>query len=376
MEIVHIVFQFIFVAAVSFIVFCVLASRFKFEATLEHKLTVDATVQVSDSFQWLLAKQIGASTKTQHAICVWMVKVCPHVLKPEIHREAFVAEMKRIARRTDGVALWGDDRAIGYFPEYYAEAKEGLFLRLEREHPGLVSGEWTMTVVGYPEEGDSAEVIIKACELANSVQEEGGIHVSRTLEQARLMDLQKEEQKEQTRLLDSLTGVLSSKNVGTSLQKYVANHRHAEAEVSMIYIDIDHLEQYNKHYGREAGDAILKSLAEYVSTQVREEDLVGRMEEDEFIICMQSSAEEALQVAKRLARGIKNLSYLYGGTSLRFTVSMGVAACPAHGKNGRQLFDAAEVALQVSKREGTNVCELFNFQMLREATAAKRKDVF
>ena len=159
----------------------------------------------------------------------------------------------------------------------------------------------------------------------------------------------------QAHLLDELTGVLKPNRVGPAIQKFVARFRRDELPVSVLLCDVDGLDQYNDHYGDAAGDAILKLTADLLMNHCRETDLIGRIGEDTFVICMTCRPSQAVIAARRMTAEIKKANLQHGGNRLRFTVCMGVAGFPDHGGSPVKLYDRAEMALEAAKARGRSL---------------------
>ncbi|MFP6904923.1 MAG: diguanylate cyclase [Verrucomicrobiota bacterium] len=175
--------------------------------------------------------------------------------------------------------------------------------------------------------------------------------------------------------IDPLTGLLRSERVGGALQKYVARYRKDEEPVTLLYMDIDSLEQYNEHYGEAAGDAILTKLGEILDHGVRQEDLLGRVGGEEFIIGMNVEAASALVAAKRLCALIKASAVYFGGNKLRFTVCIGVAGFPDHGGVAKTLFDRSLIAMRAAKYRGRSKCMMYDPQLRSSRVADPEEPV-
>ena len=167
----------------------------------------------------------------------------------------------------------------------------------------------------------------------------------------------------QDRYLDELTGVLGVSYSGSATQKFIAKYRKDEHPVSVLYIDVDGLDQYNNHYGKKAGDQILRSLGEVLEDQLREDDIIGRVGGEEFVVCMATRPQQALIAAKRLCSDIKKTNVIFSGNKLKFTVCIGVAGFPDHGGVARSLFERAIIAMRAAKYRGRSMCEMYHPDM-------------
>lgn len=99
--------------------------------------------------------------------------------------------------------------------------------------------------------------------------------------------------------------------------------------LSLIMLDIDYFKLYNDHYGHQAGDACLRSVAQAVQSVLgRPFDLLARYGGEEFIcILPNTSAEGAIKVANQILEKIRSLEIEHKGSAVApfVTASLGVA---------------------------------------------------
>lgn len=166
-------------------------------------------------------------------------------------------------------------------------------------------------------------------------------------------------------LLDELTGVLRPDRLGGAMQKFVARHRKAETPASLVVVDIDSLRRYNDHYGRAAGDEILRGVSRILQHACREDDLIGRIEDEEFLVCMDCAPAAAETAAQRIVAEIKREPIAHAANKLRVTACAGVAGYPDDGGAPRVLFEKAEIALLNAKSRGRAVVTRYQDNLYR-----------
>ena len=99
---------------------------------------------------------------------------------------------------------------------------------------------------------------------------------------------------------------------------------------------------------------MLRETAAFLKRSVRAEDIVCRLGGEEFVIILPLADAGNTQVrAERIRSKLHELTVLHQGKSVgSVTMSVGVAAMPAHGESSRALLEAADAALYRAKREG------------------------
>ena len=163
----------------------------------------------------------------------------------------------------------------------------------------------------------------------------------------------------QSRLVDPLTGVLRADRAGPVMQKYLSTLRRSGKPACMLCLEIDSMDRYVKQYGENGVTALLKAVGELIGQGVRLADLPGRYGDSSFMIMTACSLEQAQSVAQRLCTVARKQRVLCGGTPLSFTLSVGVAAFPDHGRTPRELFLKADQRLHEAQRRGGNRVDLF-----------------
>jgi len=161
-------------------------------------------------------------------------------------------------------------------------------------------------------------------------------------------------------IIDKLTGVLRAAPLPKMSRRYMAQRRKQGIPVSMIRLDVDYLDRYNEHYGQAGGDTILKGIGALLEKELRETDLIGRPEDDEFLVVHPGGETAAMAVANRLNAAIRKTQFTFAQAHLKSTASFGVAWHPPHGGSASQLFKAAGVALRSSQNSGRSACVGYN----------------
>jgi diguanylate cyclase (GGDEF)-like protein len=153
---------------------------------------------------------------------------------------------------------------------------------------------------------------------------------------------------------DPLTGLYNRRYMEESLERELRRSTRKKSSLGVMMIDVDHFKRFNDTFGHEAGDSVLRELANLFRAQFRGEDITCRYGGEEFtIILPEASMEATRQRAEELREGAKHLSTEFRGQSLdRITLSIGVSSFPEHGSAGETLLRAADSALYCAKDQG------------------------
>jgi diguanylate cyclase (GGDEF)-like protein len=152
--------------------------------------------------------------------------------------------------------------------------------------------------------------------------------------------------------LDFLTGLPNRRRFRAALANEVERWRRYGLPCALLLLDIDHMKGINDRFGHPAGDLVIRHVANVLSEVSRDNDTPARLGGEEFALLLTTiNDEKAAQAAERLRQALADHSIPNVG---QITVSIGVAACPAHATSERMLYSASDRALYVAKNEGRN----------------------
>jgi diguanylate cyclase (GGDEF)-like protein len=164
------------------------------------------------------------------------------------------------------------------------------------------------------------------------------------------------EQAEERASHDGLTGLYNHRTFYSILGSEIIRAQRFKHPASLLMLDIDHFKRVNDSYGHQAGDDILRGLSAVISQLARGVDSVCRYGGEEIAIVLPETAlEGAAKAAERIRSTVEQHRFeIGGGSGLAITVSIGVAAFPAHAATAEALVAAADQALYRAKDDGRN----------------------
>jgi|YelNatPaOPRAMG01_1025707.scaffolds.fasta_scaffold120178_2 diguanylate cyclase (GGDEF)-like protein len=128
---------------------------------------------------------------------------------------------------------------------------------------------------------------------------------------------------------------------------------------SLAIFDIDHFKKVNDTYGHQAGDYVLRQVADLVSQLIRKEDLFARYGGEEFVILLRDTDEEkAFVLGMRIRRAVEKHEFKYQDIIIPITISIGLATLrDGNYKTPEEMFRAADEFLYKAKNNGRNRVE-------------------
>jgi diguanylate cyclase (GGDEF)-like protein len=185
-------------------------------------------------------------------------------------------------------------------------------------------------------------VLIAACVLAFSHVYE----VTRERSELRLLELAQ---------TDALTGLPNRIRLKETFER---ERRRAEREnkpFSLLVLDLDHFKTINDDYGHEAGDLLLRRVADALRQCLRASDLPARLGGEEFgVLLANTNADQAASVSEKIRSHIEKLEVGFEGQTLSVTLSGGIAVLGDDGNSLRALLREADNRMYEAKAAGRN----------------------
>ena len=160
----------------------------------------------------------------------------------------------------------------------------------------------------------------------------------------------------QQSILDPLTGLHNRRYLKEVMQRELARTERKKTMLAVIILDVDHFKRFNDTYGHEAGDTVLRSMAQLIERQIRGSDIACRYGGEEFILVLpEASLSIARQRGELLREAAQSMHITSSGKTLGpVSISLGLALFPQHGHTAEELIQAADAALYRAKQAGRN----------------------
>lgn len=158
---------------------------------------------------------------------------------------------------------------------------------------------------------------------------------------------------ERLSVTDSLTDIYNKRYLLDKLSKNIKLAKRYDDIFSIIIFDVDYFKEVNDNYGHLEGDRILIELCEYLSSRIRETDILGRYGGEEFIIIMPKTTLMDAYLASERYR--EDLSKMYlGSIGIQITISGGLAEY-VDGDTIISIINRADKKLYIAKDKGRNM---------------------
>jgi diguanylate cyclase (GGDEF)-like protein/PAS domain S-box-containing protein len=162
--------------------------------------------------------------------------------------------------------------------------------------------------------------------------------------------IDKQERLDYLAYYDALTGLPNRSLFFDRLAHQLGTATREGLTVALVILDLDRFRLINDTLGRQAGDALLKSVAKRIQDTLRDQDTVARVSSNGFAVAISSwGLADIAHVVEFRNKAVFERPFLLGQEQLRVTATAGVALFPDDGDNPETLFANAEAALRDAK---------------------------
>ncbi len=158
---------------------------------------------------------------------------------------------------------------------------------------------------------------------------------------------------------DPLTKVYNKEATNELIKKSLIQNFNVKA--ALFVIDIDNFKGVNDNLGHQFGDSVLKIIADNIKNEFRENDIVGRIGGDEFVVFIKRipSIDVVTQKAIALTNAFRR-TYCGEKNDYKISGSIGISIYPQDGTSFEELFKHADLALYESKKRGKDCYSFYD----------------
>ena len=154
---------------------------------------------------------------------------------------------------------------------------------------------------------------------------------------------------------DGLTNTHNKRFLLDSLAREVGRAKRYGRPLSMMMLDIDHFKLVNDVFGHLAGDHVLKQLVLAITEHVREQDIMARFGDEEFVIILpEIGFGGAMTCAEKVRRLVEETRFIYDGSKIPVNISIGVVASRNGTHDAEDMLRIVDANLYEAKRRGRN----------------------
>ncbi|WP_233204406.1 bifunctional diguanylate cyclase/phosphodiesterase [Sporosarcina sp. P17b] len=165
---------------------------------------------------------------------------------------------------------------------------------------------------------------------------------------------------------DHLTGLPNRRLLKQTVEDLIETRINSRESFALLYMDLDRFKNINDSMGHYIGDQLLKAVGTRLQTLVRQNDLVGRLSGDEFLIlCSSTTKQGAQMVAQRIVNEVSK-SFLIENLEIFIAPSIGISMFPEDGAQYDTLLRNADSAMYLAKQSGKSTYQFFTEELYKD----------
>jgi diguanylate cyclase (GGDEF)-like protein len=154
---------------------------------------------------------------------------------------------------------------------------------------------------------------------------------------------------------DGLTKLANRTEFFRELEMAITAARCEGEALAVLFVDLDRFKEVNDRYGHALGDQLLVAVARRLREALPEQDVIGRLGGDEFIVLIRSPrlAQAIPGIAEKILAAL-NGSVALGARAVAIGASVGISRFPQDGQTAEELVGRADAAMYEAKAAGRN----------------------
>lgn len=162
---------------------------------------------------------------------------------------------------------------------------------------------------------------------------------------------------------DEVTNLPNRTLLGDRLRLAISRAERAGSKLALLFVDLDNFKVINDTLGHELGDYLLLQAAARLKECVREQDTVGRMGGDEFVVLLEEADKDIAALSAERILGRLSESYKVDGQECFVSASIGISFYPDDATEHSDLLRHADSAMYRAKEQGKNSYQFFSGEM-------------
>lgn len=169
---------------------------------------------------------------------------------------------------------------------------------------------------------------------------------------------------------DPLTELPNRTMIHERLEHAINLARRHQTLVGVVFVDLDNFKTVNDSLGHAAGDTLLKLVAQRLRQRMRQEDTLGRLGGDEFILVLEHlrHPQQAAHVAQAVIETLSDPFLLGDGQEVYVRASIGISLFPNDNEEAGELVRNADAAMYQAKRVGRNTFKFYTESLTSQAS--------
>jgi diguanylate cyclase (GGDEF)-like protein len=190
--------------------------------------------------------------------------------------------------------------------------------------------------------------------------------INKSLHNPKIIEIHLFEKTAKSSTFDNLTGLLNRNAFDEVLSREISRAKRHDANLTLLFLDLDDFKRINDTRGHVAGDKVLKEVSRLIMLEKRAEDIGARYGGEEITILLpETNKADGWLIAERIRRKVEKTGIRYEGKNIKITLSGGLASFPIDANEGLTLLKNADKAMYRAKSFGKNNISFYSMDKRR-----------
>lgn len=190
--------------------------------------------------------------------------------------------------------------------------------------------------------------------------------INKSLHNPKIIEIHLFEKAAKSSTFDNLTGLLNRNAFDETLAREISRAKRHDADLTLLFMDLDDFKRVNDTMGHMAGDEVLKKVARMIMAAKRSEDIAARYGGEEITLLLpETNKAEGWLIGERIRQGVEETLINYEGKNIKMTLSGGLASFPIDAGDGLTLLKNADKAMYRAKSFGKNNISFYSMDKRR-----------
>jgi diguanylate cyclase (GGDEF)-like protein len=190
--------------------------------------------------------------------------------------------------------------------------------------------------------------------------------INKSLHNPKIIEIPAFEKTTRSLTLDNLTGLLNRSTFDEALKRETSRAKRHDSNLTLLFLDLDNFKHINDTLGHLAGDEVLRKVARLIMTEKRSEDIAARYGGEEITVLLpETNKADGWLIGERIRKTIEETEISFEGTSLKITLSGGLASFPIDANDDLTLLKHADLAMYRAKSFGKNNISFYSMDKRR-----------
>ena len=339
------IINFCIVALITFLIITLISSYLKFQE-ITNNLDENDDYSEQDILRLNLAKILSESIRKKNSFFVAQIRIVKSK-EQNINNYEITNYLKTYLRNEDKIINFKNHifLIIRCEQNEYKDILFRIIVRISEFNSMLTQDKVFIGVSCFPLHGLNTEDLLEEASNALKQTNDNKKIIFNNSEENKNDEETEETEETEEKLLNPITGVLNEKTLSKFVQREISELRLKRKPCIILCLKIKNISDIIELHNQDIANKFLRIISDIIQNIIRDNDIVGSYDENNFMILLHTDLSKAGVIAKRILHETQNKKFNIDSKKLNPNIIIGISAYPEHGNNLLILYKKAKNAL-------------------------------